>query len=256
MNILITSGGTTERIDEVRAITNTGTGTLGAMIADRFKERDESHEVIYVCGKESVRPTLPAETFIADDTAALEWTIREICESRRIDVVIHAMAVSDYRVKTVTDSALLAKRIAEEARRSGSGLPGEPGDAREEAFAELILNAPQIEDGGKIRSDHSDLVVVLERTPKIIGALRELLPEAVIVGFKLLVDASQDELLQTGLSTLKANNCDYVLANDMRTVTAGKHTGFLIDKEGAYTEAEGKDAIAELIVSAVTGNFS
>ena len=34
MNIVITAGGTAEHIDPVRAITNTGTGTLSSIIAD------------------------------------------------------------------------------------------------------------------------------------------------------------------------------------------------------------------------------
>ena len=36
MNILITSGGTSEKIDQVRSITNHSTGQLGKMIAERF----------------------------------------------------------------------------------------------------------------------------------------------------------------------------------------------------------------------------
>ena len=34
MNILITSGGTSEKIDQVRSITNHSTGQLGKMIAE------------------------------------------------------------------------------------------------------------------------------------------------------------------------------------------------------------------------------
>ncbi|MBK8156162.1 MAG: hypothetical protein IPK55_09075 [Streptococcus sp.] len=36
MKILITSGGTTEKIDSVRGITNHATGTLGKYIAEAF----------------------------------------------------------------------------------------------------------------------------------------------------------------------------------------------------------------------------
>jgi phosphopantothenate-cysteine ligase len=75
------------------------------------------------------------------------------------------------------------------------------------------------------------------------------------VGFKLLVGAPRDELMREGLSMLEANGCNYVFANDMHTLTNGKHAGFLIDKDGARAEAEGKEAIAELIVNAVTSNF-
>jgi phosphopantothenate-cysteine ligase len=97
-------------------------------------------------------------------------------------------------------------------------------------------------------------VVVFEKTPKVMALFRDLLPGAVIVGFKLLVDASPDELMAAGLSTLKDNDCDYVFANDMQTVAAGaeKHEGILIGRDGKISSAKGKDAIAELIVGAVS----
>ena len=38
MNILITSGGTSEKIDQVRSITNHSTGQLGKIISKRFLE--------------------------------------------------------------------------------------------------------------------------------------------------------------------------------------------------------------------------
>jgi phosphopantothenate-cysteine ligase len=242
MNILITAGGTTERIDEVRAITNTGTGTLGATIADRFAEADSANEITYVCSKNAVRPTAKADIFIADDAASLEYTIREICTSQKIDVVIHSMAVSDYRTRTVTDSALLAARISAEAL--DAKLP-------ESEISDIILNPPPVPDRGKIRSNHEDLVLILEKTPKIIGMFRGLLPEAILVGFKLLSGAPLNELIDEGRKTLEVNDCDFVLANDMTTVAIGKHTGYLISRDGSYTPAEGKDAIADLIVSSV-----
>jgi phosphopantothenate-cysteine ligase len=246
MNILITAGGTAEKIDEVRAITNTGTGALGSIIADRFAAADSSNNIIYVCNRNAVRPSARVEIFVSDDTESLEYIVRDICGSRKIDAVIHSMAVSDYRTKTVTDSRLLAECIAGKMRL----LAGDD-CVKADEFAELILNPPPVPDRGKIRSDHDDLVVILEKTPKIISLLRGLLPDAVLVGFKLLSNASLDELISEGRKTLDSNDCDFVLTNDISTVIAGKHTGYLIGRDGTYEQAEGKDAIAEIIVGAV-----
>ncbi|MDR1067776.1 MAG: phosphopantothenate--cysteine ligase [Clostridiales Family XIII bacterium] len=243
MNILITAGGTTEKIDEVRAITNTGTGMLGALIADRFAAADPSNSILYICSKGAVRPSVPAEVLIANDTVSLEWTVRKICGSQRIDVIIHSMAISDYRTKAVSDPVILAERIAGEIKTRGAGA---------DEIADLIVNAPPLGDGAKIRSDRDNVVVVLEKTPKIIAMFRELQPESLIVGFKLLAGAPQNELLAAGRALLEKNGCDFVFANDMRTVSAGKHSGYLIDANGTYKTAAGKEAIADLIVGAVT----
>ena len=40
MNIIVTAGGTSEPIDNVRRIANTGTGRLGSLVADELAEAD------------------------------------------------------------------------------------------------------------------------------------------------------------------------------------------------------------------------
>ena len=50
MNILITAGGTTETIDGVRSITNTGTGRLGSLIADEFEKSPMINNIYYYKG--------------------------------------------------------------------------------------------------------------------------------------------------------------------------------------------------------------
>ncbi|MDR2156458.1 MAG: phosphopantothenate--cysteine ligase, partial [Clostridiales Family XIII bacterium] len=123
MNILITAGGTTEKIDEVRSVTNTGTGRLGALIAERFAASDDVSHIFYVCAARSARPKgEKTEVRVADDTRALERAVRELCADRRIDAVIHGMAVSDYRVRTVSTSKDMARFIAD-AAPGGIGVP-------------------------------------------------------------------------------------------------------------------------------------
>jgi phosphopantothenoylcysteine synthetase/decarboxylase len=55
MKILVTSGGTTEYIDEVRVLTNISTGNLGSIIADTFAKH--GFEVTYLSSKSSILPT-------------------------------------------------------------------------------------------------------------------------------------------------------------------------------------------------------
>ena len=55
-NILITAGGTSEPIDEIRAITNKSTGRLGSAICEEFNKREEAGRIFYVHGKGAVLP--------------------------------------------------------------------------------------------------------------------------------------------------------------------------------------------------------
>ena len=49
MNIIVTAGGTSEPIDNVRRIANTGTGRLGSLVADELAEADWTGHIFYVC---------------------------------------------------------------------------------------------------------------------------------------------------------------------------------------------------------------
>ena len=55
-NILITAGGTAEPIDNIRDITNKGTGKLGSLIADEFASREDAGNIYYVHGRGAVLP--------------------------------------------------------------------------------------------------------------------------------------------------------------------------------------------------------
>jgi len=117
----------------------------------------------------------------------------------------------------------------------------------EEAVIDALLSPPEIREA-KISSDKENLIVVLERAPKIISLYRGLAPGAVIVGFKLLSDVSEEELVRAGHALLLKNDCDFVLANDLRTVRSDCHEGLLIARDGTFERAAGKEVIAALIV--------
>ena len=63
--IIITAGGTSERIDNVRKITNSSSGRLGMTIANYLLEENNDLMIYYVCSKNSLRPT---DTYLVDCT--------------------------------------------------------------------------------------------------------------------------------------------------------------------------------------------
>jgi phosphopantothenate-cysteine ligase len=250
MNILITAGGTTEHIADVRAITNTGTGRLGSMVADLLAQSARVDRIFYVCNRGAIRPTDNEKTSVTfiGDVLTLEKAVKDILTASSIDAVVHSMAVSDYRVRTVSTadeiSAAAAKLTGTQRSSAASVIA--------EAIRKSIVDAPNIRSGGKISSYHDDLVIVMEKTPKIISMFRKLAPEALLIGFKLLADVSKTELVQTALKLLQKNDLDYVLANDYKYLQEGRHIGHLVDSSGAFVTYESKEAIATAIASAVT----
>src|SRR5699024_4188292 len=103
----------------------------------------------------------------------------------------------------------------------------------------------------KISSKNETLSILLEKAPKVIQMIKQWQPETLLFGFKLLVDASTEELLEVGWQLLQKNQCDYVLANDLQTIHGSKHRGLLIDRTKSYTQYETKAAIATAICSTI-----
>ena len=122
MNILITAGGTSEKIDQVRTISNKATGRLGSVIADNFLER-EGVSVTYVCPKDAITPqNSQAEIFYIDNVQSLQITIEKLFKERSFDAVVHSMAVSDYSVKYSVPSDNMANYIAKNLQINNSNI--------------------------------------------------------------------------------------------------------------------------------------
>lgn len=229
MDIVVTAGATREPIDSVRSITNRSTGRLGSMIADALAQFPEVETVYYICGKGAQQPQTPKASIIPiGDSVELEAALATLAKERQIAAIIHSMAVGDYRVKTLSTLSALAQAGALE-----TGV------------------IPALQAEGKLSSDVEDLVLILEKTPKIIAGLRDLWPQGLLVGFKLLDHVSTDQLISVSLDLLRKNRCDFVLANDMKTVASPCHIGHLLNENGVVQSFQGKDEIAKGLAQVV-----
>jgi phosphopantothenoylcysteine synthetase/decarboxylase len=111
---------------------------------------------------------------------------------------------------------------------------------------------PKHPSSKKFRSQRKVWTIKLIRTPKVIKIIRELLPKAFLVSFKLEVGKEEKELIKTAYRSLKENKVELVVANDLDEIEKGRHTGYIINKEGrVIKKAIGKDKIAQELVSAI-----
>lgn len=227
-NIIITAGGTSEKIDDVRVISNFSSGRLGLAVAKSFLESEslDVGKIYYLCDKNTNAPEHERiEVIRVLGVQGLLEALESLLATRKIDAVIHAMAVSDYAVGQIT--TLSAIRNGEEDQQ------------------EKILK------GGKISSEIDDLVIVLKKNPKVIGEIKRLQPDTLLVGFKLLTSVKKEVLIDTAYKLLQKNGCSLVLANDLTEITEDQHIGYLISKNGDYEKLKTKKEIAEAIVRKV-----
>ena len=141
MKLLITSGGTSEKIDQVRFITNHSTGRLGALIAESFLTQGD--QVTLITTQSAVKPAAhPNLTIqIIENVQDLLETMQSLVKIH--DVLIHSMAVSDYTPIYMTgfDQITASQNLTE------------------------FLN--KTNDQGKISSKDEYQVLFLKQTPEI-----------------------------------------------------------------------------------------
>lgn len=228
---IITAGGTSERIDNVRKITNSSSGNLGMLIADCLLKERNDILIYYVCSKNSLRPSDDrVHVLEVEGTLDLKNTLEDLLLNNEINYFIHSMAVSDYMTDFVTNLS----NIKESITKSNN---------IDEAFENI-----EAIKGNKISSYEDNLVVVLKPTPKIISIIKNLSPSTYLVGFKLLDGVSKLELINTAKKLRDKNRCDLVVANDLSSIRNGEHIAYIIDNDNNVEEAHGKIKIAEYIV--------
>lgn len=224
MKIIITAGGTSERIDDVRSITNTSTGRLGHAIGQTFlAEYGEKIDRLYYLHGLRAAPVEGSNVTAVplEGVRDLQARLENLLTTEKIDAVIHAMAVSDYMVKEVT--------TLEKIKAGDSGKL----------------------EGNKISSNIDDLTIIMERSPKVISSIKTWSPSTTLVGFKLLSHVPHEELIQVGKALMEKNGCDFVLANDLAEIGGGKHKGYLIHEDGTCDTMETNDEIAAMIARRV-----
>ncbi len=96
LHILLTSGGTSEPIDDVRVLTNKSTGQTGARLADTLMELGLN--VTFLHAERSAVPSLQCQKISFETFHDLETTLNQQLSTTNFDAVIHLAAVSDYSI--------------------------------------------------------------------------------------------------------------------------------------------------------------
>ena len=233
--ILITAGPTNEYIDEVMKITNMSTGRLGIELTKNYL--NEGYEVTLIATRSVIRSnlyerynlgnnpnlkTIPIET--TEDM--LQALVNE--SKNKYDLVIHSSAVGDYKPEFSFRMEDLAEELANAIKE---GLI-----TKEEILSILTNPKCKVNDDTKISSYEPHLTVKLTLTPKLISRLRELFPEATLIGFKLLENVTKEHLLEVAKKLCIKNNMDYIIANDLHDLRQGTHLSFLVNKDGYQNE--------------------
>jgi len=190
MRVLVTAGNTETPVDRVRSITNIFSGRTGALIAARAFHC--GHAVTLLTSHPEVIDAIPSTR----RRGAPDWRVRsyrtfddlEAAMGEEVvgggyDAVIHAAAVSDYRVAGVYTN-------------------------NEGRFADV--------SAGKVKGSYPELWLKLVPTPKLVDRIRfEWGFSGALVKFKLEVGISEGELREVAERARLHSRADLQVANTL-----------------------------------------
>lgn len=242
--VLITGGGCVEKIDDVRAITNTSSGKTALLIARVLKALNPAAAITYLMAERAVQPKLEdkaktaggkAETVCKTKTAGaaardsvknfnscadLQKNLRAELSANKYDLIFHAAAVSDYSVQS------------------------------------LVVDGKEFKPGRVAKiSGAKNVSVNLKLNPKLLAEIPALAKKknkrAVVVGFKLTSNASEAER-EKAVQKLFAekNPPDFVISNDLSEITPKSHPCVLWRASGANKAKKGGAAASGTVIVA------
>lgn len=186
LRILVTAGGTSEPIDDVRVMTNRSTGSTGVQLSQKFWECGFPVTLLLSESSPFTSPFAWAqhefEVLKFSDYESLKGLLHHELSQKNYSHVFHLAAVSDYSV----------------ARLELDGIP-----------------VPDSRRAGKIASDQQ-MSIILKSNPKIVNDLKKVSANKKIklIAFKLTSGADEKSKLEAVEKLMTNSASDYVVHND------------------------------------------
>ena len=211
-NILITAGSTRGYLDAVRYITNTSTGKLGSEIALEAMGREAV--VTYIYGADSLFPVIHGRS----DLKASQLKLIEIETNNDL------MKVLQEKLKNRKFDAIIHAMAVEDY-------------------------VPARAKQSKTSSQKKEWLIKLVKTPKVINIIRASWPESFLVGFKLEVNRTKDEIIKISRRFLTKSKANLIVANDYKYISRNRHIAYMVTVDRKIPKPlKGKKAIARNII--------
>lgn len=176
---IVTTGPASAPIDEVRRITNSASGEIGAVLAEALAPL--GWEIFLCRGRGATCARVPKGVALHEFATNhdLACILGEIADTRGEDIaaVFHAAALSDYTVASV------------------NGPQGSIATAR------------------KIPGDLAQVQIILEPAAKILPRLRGWFPRARITGWKYELEGTREDAIETARAQLAQKRTDLTVIN-------------------------------------------
>jgi phosphopantothenoylcysteine synthetase/decarboxylase len=208
VNVIVTCGPSFEPVDEVRRLTNFSTGETGVRLAEHLAQAGYSVLCLKGHGATFPDPKGVQSVQLFSTNEDLLARLEDSSLEMKACAVFHAAALSDFTVTSIENE---------------NGRPCK---------------------SVKISSTHKTLTIRLAPARKIVGELRRLFPDAVLVAWKYELEGDRSSALVRATALIDRNNLQACVVNG-----SAFGPGFgLVTRTEPLQEAVGKSALADLIL--------
>ena len=210
--VLITSGGTLEKWDNVRGHTNLSKGAMGSFLAEAALAAGA--EVFYLHGYFAKLPDNASKMRLTvfEGIEDLGSKIQTIIQNEFVDFIIMAAAGSDWIIDKVYDT-------------SGNLLEGK----------------------GKMPSDEPP-VIHFKKAPKVLGQIKGWSPDTTLIGFKLEATDDVDYLISRAKLRMDTSKADFMVANSSKSLYGMDEPHFIVAQDGEVVRVDGKEKTASKLI--------
>lgn len=245
MHILLTSGGTKTKIDSVRHVGNMSSGTFGCHLCWAFMERGHHVDFLHAEGSK-----VPHEVRL--DLIDLKLQDRDPLRA----LASHERIFDKYNDEGLYNPISYVD-FDEYARLLQTLLS--PAYPRRDVvvLAAAVSDFAPIKTEGKISSDVNEVTIKMVQTPKLIRQIKKWSPSVMLVGFKLLVDSTAEQLDAAMREQKIKSGADMVVGNDLRDIRNSAHALTVMHLNNGISKFEnmsGRD-LARKLVAAVVGDY-
>ena len=215
--VLVTFGGTEEKIDGVRTLSNFSSGKTGAVIADQLTLA--GFQVTALAAEKSQKPLHRTELKTFRSFQDLDKMVHELLSQNEFATIIHLAAVSDFAVQTI-----------------------EINGKRQSAVVEKLKSTDQIS-------------IHLKANFKIVERLKEYSKNKhlQVIAFKLTNTPDQEDRQNQIRNLAQSENIDYVVHNDIADISESEHFFKIYQKEKIIAQGNGKNHLASSLMRIVSG---
>lgn len=216
MKVLLTSGGTRAMIDEVRHVGNMSSGTFGNHICVALLKQKHHVDFLYAKGSKCPHEFREKIGLLGKDYFSVLRDLKDRNDLLRDSSGYWPCEYDDFYDYESQFIDLLSAHKPQVV-----------------ILAAAVSDYAPVKFKGKISSELDTIDIKMEKTPKIIRNVKKVLPETFLVGFKLLVNSTEEQLYDAMIDQMEKTGADMVVGNDLRDIKNNNHKLNIIYKSEA-----------------------